>query len=207
MVFVGPAKGALEGAWRGTRVGFLAPIAVGGVIGGPVFLAAGIALAPVTAVAAGVFGATEAEPASKVKEKEAVIRAAMSELKIQEAFRDCASAALREQAPHIVVTSPGGSASMILEVTLEKFGLDGDTWDINPPLRLVMTERTRMIRAADSSELYTHRLTWRGQLRPLDEWVARDGTLVKEEARGACRGLAESLVDEAFLLYLTTDER
>lgn len=83
----------------------------------------------------------------------------------------------------------------------------GDMWYINPPLRFVMTERTRVIRAADVAEVYTHRLTWRGQLRSLDDWVARDVAAVREEAKRACRDLAESLVDEVFLLYLATEER
>ena len=95
----------------------------------------------------------------------------------------------------------------MLEVTVETFGLDGDSWMINPPLRLAMTERTRMIRASDGAELYTHRFTWRGQLRPLDDWVAQAPTLLKKEAGWACQSLAESLVDEVFFLYLATDER
>jgi len=53
----------------------------------------------------------------------------------------------------------------------------------------------------------THRLTWRGQFRPLDEWVAQAPTLLKEEAARACQSLAESLVDEVFLLHLPADER
>ncbi len=211
MVFKGPATGGLEGAWRGMRIGFVDPILVGAKLSGPgsgaIPFLAGVGLAPVGALMGGVVGAVAAQPKAKMEEKGAVIRTALNELKIQEAFSGCASSALRERAPHIARGSEGESSSTMLEVTVETFGLDGDSWMINPPLRLVMTERTRMIRASDGAELYTHRFTWRGQLRPLDDWVAQAPTLLKKEAGWACQSLAESLVDEVFFLYLATDER
>ena len=103
MVFKGPATGGLEGAWRGMRIGFVDPILVGAKLSGPgsgaIPFLAGVGLAPVGALMGGVVGAVAAQPKAKMEEKGAVIRTALNELKIQEAFSGCASSALRERAP------------------------------------------------------------------------------------------------------------
>jgi hypothetical protein len=147
-------------------------------------------------------GADQAEPA-KVKESAAVIRKALVEWNVRDRFRDCVAAALRDQAPHVILTaSDTEPAETILEITVESAGLLGDTLLINPPLSFVMTERTRILRASDGRELYVHALTWRGRLRSLDDWAALNGALVSEEGEQACRHVAGSLVDEVFLLHL-----
>jgi hypothetical protein len=93
--------------------------------------------------------------------------------------------------------------STILEVEVVQIGLDGP-WqeELNPSLSFVLTERTRLIRASDDTKLYGHRLTYRGQPRPLDDWVSQNGARLRKEAARACRELAEWLVDEVFFLYL-----
>ena len=213
IVFSGPADGALEGAWRGARAGFLTTLAVGASVGsgGQYAALAGLgvmALAPVGALLGASIGAGKAEPAAKVKETETVIREVLLEWNVRERFRECVGSALRERAPHIVLAaSESEPAEAILEITVEGAGLSGDTRLINPPLSVVLTERTRILRAANGPELYTHTLNWRGQLRPLDEWVAHNGALVKTDVERACRDVAEALVDEIFLLYLPAGGR
>jgi len=228
MLFASPPKGAGEGAARGARIAFLAFLGVGSRPGVEALVpqkqvavapfvsvssydAANlviIALAPVAAVVGGVFGAIVADPAAKVEAQEAVIRTAMRELTIQETFRTCVSTAVREQAPHVALTSSEAeSAPTVLEVTVEQVGLYGAETALKPPLRFIMTERTRVIRSSDGAEVYAHWLTWRGQTRPLDAWVAQEGRLLKEEAGRACRDLAERLVDEVYLVYLPGAER
>jgi hypothetical protein len=168
----------------------------------------GTFLAPVGALVGAVVGAASAEPAAKVEEKEAAFRVAMEELKVPETFRRCVADRLPER-----TSTPGGRvssdepASTILEVDVEQFGLDGWGLEINPSLRFVLTERTRLIRASDGTELYGHWLTYRGQFRPLDDWASQNGARLRKEAVRACRELAERLVDEVFLVYLPSDER
>lgn len=186
-------------------LGGLGPIALGAQLG-PGGVMAGILLAPVGAVVGAVAGAVRAEPTATVEEKEAAVRKTLGELKIQEEFLGCVTRALRETSPQIMVADSGTeSPSTILEVAIEMFGLDAGCC-INPPLTYVVTEHTRLLRGSDGAELYGHWLTYRARTRPLDEWVAQDGTLLKEEAGRACTSLAEWLVDEVFLLYLPTEE-
>lgn len=163
----------------------------------------GFFYAPLGALVGAVVGAVRAEPAAKVEEKEAAFRVAMEELKVPETFRRCVADRLPER-----TSTPGGlvssdkPATTILEVEVEQVGLDGPWLDNNPSLRFVLTERTRLIRASDGTELYGHWLTYRGQPRSLDYWVRQNGARLREEAARACRELAERLVDEVFLVYL-----
>jgi hypothetical protein len=208
VLFTAPAKGAGAGMARGAGLGALYPIAGGGYYGGGYGVVLGILLAPVGALVGAVVGAASAEPAAKVEEKETALRVAMEELKVPETFRRCVTDRLPER-----TSTPGGRvssdepASTILEVDVEQFGLDGWGLEINPLLRFVLTERTRLIRASDGTELYGHWLTYRGQPRPLDDWVSQNAARLREEAARACRELAERLVDEVFLVYLPSDER
>ena len=208
VLFTAPAKGAGAGMARGAGFGALVPIAGGGIYGGGYGAVLGILLAPVGALVGAVVGAASAEPAAKVEEKETALRVAMEELKVPETFRRCVTDRLPER-----TSTPGGRvsseepASTILEVDVEQFGLDGPGLQINPSLSFVLIERTRLIRASDGTELYGHWLTYRGQPRPLDDWVSQNAARLREEAARACRELAERLVDEVFLVYLPSDER
>ena len=206
LLFTAPAKGAGEGAMRGAGLGAAYTVAGGAGSGHPFGPLVGIALAPVGAVVGAIVGAASAEPAAKVEEKETALKKAMEDLQIQEAFSGCVADTLREQPfQPAVAASAGESASTIIEVAVEKFGLDGP-WRINPPLTFVMTEHTRLIRASDGAELYSHWLTFRGRTRPLDDWVTEGAATLLEEAGRACRDLAERLVEEVFLLYLPSEE-
>jgi hypothetical protein len=159
-------------------------------------------LIPPAALVGAVVGAARAEPAAKVEEQEKAFKAAMEELKVSETFHRCVGDRLRE-----LTSAPGSRVmfeeptSTILEVVVEQLGLAGGE-RINPPLSFVLTERTRLIRASDGTELYGHWLTYRGRPRPLEDWFVQDSMLLREETERACRELAERLVDEVFLLYL-----
>ena len=200
-IFTAPAKGAGAGALRGAGLGSGLTIA-GGAVAGPYGVLLGILLAPVGAVVGSVVGAANAESAAQVEEKEAAIRKTMEELKIQETFRGCVMSAIHEQSPHtVLVPQESHDASTILEITVEKFGLDAP-WSIDPPLIFVMTAHTRLVRASDGTEMYGDWLSYHGRPHPLGDWVAEEGALLREEAGRACSSLAERLVDEVFLLYL-----
>lgn len=205
VVFSGPAKGAGEGAARGAGMGGVATIAVGAA-GGGYGVIAGIFLAPVGAVVGAVAGAVSAESAATIEAKERPLRAAMQDLRFPETFHACVADSLRERNP-----APDGPArahepaSTVLEVLVERFGLEG-LGGINPPLSFILTERTRLIRASDGVELYGHWLTYRGRPRSLDEWVSESPYVLRQEAARACRDVAERLTEEVFFLYLPSHQ-
>lgn len=200
-VFTGPAMGASQGASRGAAMGsagLIAFAAEGGPLGGLL-----VVFLPVAALVGAVAGAANAEPAATVDEKATLLKGALEDLKVPEAVRGCVDDALAQRtSPLGAVVSSDDGASTILEVVVEKFGL-ATPWGINRPGSFVMTERTRLIRSSDGTEIYKHWLTYRGPARPFDDWVAQSPTTLREEAARACRELAERLVDEVFLLYLT----
>ena len=214
IVLNGPAKGALDGAWRGARLGFVTTLGVASSVAVPVTRTSGlvaaavVAMAPIGALLGAGLGAGAAEPLEKVQEKEAVIRHTLAESQARVRFRDCVEAALRERAPHVSLGSSNAEhADTILEIALERFGLSGNTMLVNPPLQFVTNQRARIIRASDGHELHAQALTWRGQFRPLDQWAAEDGAPVKEAVERACRDIAEAFVDDLFLLYQPTSKQ
>jgi len=206
MIFHGPAKGALEGAWRGARFGFVVPLVATSAT--PYGAALGVALAPIGALLGASIGAGAAESSAKVQERESVIRQTLLESQGRERARECVEAAVREQASHVsLAPSSAERPDTILEITVERLGLSGDTWFINPDVQFVMSQRARIVRASDGAELHAQAITWRGQFRPLEQWAAEDGAPVKEAVRRACRDIAEALIDELFLVYQPTGKR
>lgn len=180
-------------------------------------VAAGVALAPAGAVVGGVWGAAEGVSPEKRKAARETLDAACMGVKFQEMMRDCVIQVVREQThrPLIVLgegspTADGEQVSYrnlgakaidtVLEVSVLKFGLEGK--GINPPLALTMTERTRLIRAADGKVLYDHRLTYSGAKRKFVDWSTDNAQPLREELERCCRHLAERIIEEAFLLYV-----
>lgn len=200
VLFTGPAKGGGEGAARGAAIGAGSVLSIP--CGGPGCILLLFA-APPAALVGAVVGAARAEPAAKVEEQEKAFKAAMEELKVSETFHRCVGDRLRELTPapgsRVMFEEP---ASTILEVVVEQVRLAAGELGIKPPLSFVLTERTRLIRASDGTELYGHWLTYRGRPQPLEDWFVQNSMLLREETERACRELAERLVDEVFLLYL-----
>jgi hypothetical protein len=196
----GPARGAGQGAARGALLGGLVPGVLCEV--GPLCVFYWFPLFPVGALVGSVVGAIWAPSVAQVEEEERALRLAME--KFPETFaRRVADTLVTSVGP----TSQDGSASTILEVVIERFGLDGPPGVplINPPLAFFVTERTRLIRASAGTELYGHWLTYRGRERPIEYWTSQNYAMLREEAERASRELAERLVDEVFLLYLSGD--
>ena len=217
----GPAKGAGEGAGggakRGAQVGALA------VYGGTFVLGPfAILLIPLIAVGAGVgaiAGASSAEPAGKVEERGATAREIAAAQKIQDDLRDRVVAISRAQTPHTlsVLADRGPSAAgerpdyrplsqegiqTVLEVGVESLTFEGSGRTIDPPLWLVMTVNTRLVRTVDNAEVYTNSLTYTGEKgRTLAEWVGGPEGF-RDELHRAYAILAEKTVEEVFLLVL-----
>lgn len=205
----GPAKGAGEGAGRGAGPGAVGAVAAGAYVLGPF----AILLAPVGAVVGVIAGASMAEPAVKVEEREATAREIAAAQKIQDDLRDRVVAIGRAQTPHTlaVLADRGPSAAgerpdyrplsqegiqTVLEVGVASLTLEGS------PLWLVMTVNTRLVRTVDNAEIYANSLTYTGEKgRTLAEWVGGPEGF-RDELDRAYAILAEKTVEEVFLLVL-----
>lgn len=216
----GPAKGAGEGAGEGAGQG--AKLGLLAVYGGTFVLGPfAILLIPLIAVGAAVgaiAGASSAEPAVKVEEREATASQVVAAQRIQEDLRDRVATVGRDQTPHTftVLADRGPSAvgerpdyrplsqegiQTVLEVGVESVTLEGPG-TIDPPLRLVMTVNTRLVRTVDNGEIYANSLTYTGEKgRTLAEWVGGPEGF-RDELNRAYAILAEKTVEEVFLLVL-----
>jgi hypothetical protein len=72
---------------------------------------------------------------------------------------------------------------------------------INPPLPLVVTAHARLVRVADGTELYAAPWTYRSGTRKFVEWAANNAQPLRTELDRAVQTLAETIVEELFLLY------
>ena len=212
-----------KGAGMATGAGGFASATIVGAVTEPSFFWSDemflfvVALASVAAVVGGIWGAVEGVSPEKREAARETIDAACMGVKFQEMMRDCVIQVGREQTrrPLIALEEKGPTADgeqvsyhnlgakaidTVLEVSVLKFGLEGN--GINPPLALTMTERTRLIRAADGKVLYDHRLTYSGAKRKLVDWSTDNAQPLREELERCCRRLAERIIEETFLLYV-----
>ena len=214
----GPAKGAGEGAGRGAGLGAVGALAVGA-SGGGYGAILGIMVAPVAAVVGAIAGASMAEPAGKVEEREATAREIAAAQRIQDDLRDRVVTIGRAQTPHTlsVLADRGPSAAgerpdyrplsqegiqTVLEVGVASVTLEGLGRTIDPPLWLVMTVNTRLVRTVDNADIYANSLTYTGEKgRTLAEWVGGPEGF-RDELHRAYAILAEKTVEEVFLLVL-----
>lgn len=212
----GPAKGAGQGAARGALLG--AAYTIGGAsLAGPIGLVASTFLVPVGAVGGSIVGGVTAESAAKVEERAAAVARSLSARKIQndlvnrvaETGREQTSGTFTVMAETSVVNLNGRAEyrslvedgiPTVLEISVVELSLRGRTAEIDPSLNLAMTVKTRLLRAADDTELYKSSLTYSGgRGRTLAEWLD-DAELLRVEVDRATEIVAEKIVDEVFLV-------
>ncbi len=95
----------------------------------------------------------------------------------------------------------GRRVDTILELKVTMLGLIG-RWTINPPLSFTMRIATRLVRAADHTELHTQELTYIGPARVFTAWAVKDAEAFRRALDPAVRALSEKAVEELFLLYM-----
>jgi len=78
------------------------------------------------------------------------------------------------------------------------FGLTGE-WDINPPLRFLMTSNIRLVQASDGKELHYYSTGYSGSTRTFYEWADNNAELFIKEIDQAHQSLAEQIVEAVFL--------
>lgn len=218
----GPTRGKGSGAAKGAA-GFLGSIAAGLEAGayageaGILAFALGLALAPPAAVVGGLVGAAKAEPAASVKQAETTLKNALIGLNIRQEMRDRVLQVARQRTGYAFLLLPeegqtndeevsyrsvaGQGVDTVLEIGVSAFALSGK-WGVNPPLALIMTVRTRLIRVVDPTPVYETALEYRSRTRKFTEWAVNNAQPLREELDRAYQSLAGKIVDELFLLYL-----
>jgi len=186
---VGAGEGALKGA------GF-------GLVASPFLLLNPFYIfwVPAAPIVTTVRGVQESQPKAKVEEFEQTFRTTIQELNVPHILRQ--QIADRIQALHLSeVSGPSDPAAPItLEIVVYKIRLYHDFF-LDPHI-FSFTGSTRLLRATDGKELYSHAFTTTGQELPLEEWFAGNAAKLRQEVDRCCHELAELIVEEVFLLYL-----
>jgi len=120
-------------------------------------------------------------------------------------------------------SSPDQDTDTILEVSVPRFGLESgginpplplvvtahatlmdsprEWFRINPPLPLVVTAHARLVGVADGTEFYAAQWTYRSGTLKFVDWAANNAQPFRTELERAVQTLAETIVEELFLLY------
>ena len=223
----GKGTGALKGAGSGALKGAsLFSGGGGGCSGGAacgavaliqlLLMAAG---ATVGAIAGGISGAVEAEPAEKVEDIKARAQVAIAQLKIQENISDSVVNYAKEEAAIPVVqfadagpASPeeqpdyqsmaGQKVNKVLEVAVLSIGTQGGGFlDADPYLSLVIRVRARLVSVKDSKALSVLEYAYVSRGYKVSEWGANNFQPLSGELALGYKEIAEEVVDEMFLLF------
>lgn len=181
----GTGEGATAGAIRGLAMGLetsATPIVI---------------LTPIFMVIESVKGVRIAYPEAKVKELDKTFRATIQNLNVPGALRQSVADRIRILKVSEVTGPSDQAASITMEVVVKKIEFyQGE--DRFGPHSLFITESTRLIRAADGMELYSHSFQNVSVEYPFDEWFAMDAVKLRQEVERICRELAERIVDDIF---------
>jgi hypothetical protein len=187
---------------------------------------------PYLAVRYAVDQATQGVSVEEVAASEAAIKTALAERSLQEALRDQVLRAAASQPPRSFVSLPdqgptqpseaghyGHLASQgvdaVLELTVQQIALrphggsgSGSVWslsaaDLNPWLALVATTRTRVLKVADSTELYRYTMERRGKGATFSEWGANDAQMLREALEQLPQDLAAEIMTQVFGVSVT----
>jgi hypothetical protein len=221
---VGTSSGALKGAGEGA----LAPIKFfsQGMAGGPnpvagLFVAIGIALAPVGAIAGSISGAIKAVPEEEARHSQEVMRKAVASLKAQEKLveqvayncirlSDYNFKLLGDEGP-IAPDKTADYTSLktkgiqtVLEVSVINIGFLGGVGK-DPSIALFMDVSARLIRTENSQEIrsilqpnkYFHQYV--SMPRKIHEWAKDNSRPLVEELENCYKTLGEQISDTAFL--------
>lgn len=220
----GKGAGAAKGAGLGALavLGGAATAGAGGAgIGAVVGLAVGIALAPIGAVVGTIHGAVTAPSAEKVEEAEAALKAAVAALKIQDLMRRRVVQVARDRITAIVMSfgedadqQARRSVDSVLEVAIPSVSqVVQPLSDIDPPVSVMVQARWRFIAVSNAAVVYpvgaegARATVYVSAPRRFVDWGAADARLFREEMARAFQALAETIIDDAFLVYVPPGPR
>lgn len=220
---VRPARGWWGGVKRGFVAGAVTPIVVGAVAPVPGGTWMGVSIAPFTAVAGSVYGASKALRAEEVDETEAVLNEATARLRamnLRGSFAATVEKLGNERTGLKFVYLPGigpktrdevvdygqleiPDIDAVLELRVERSGLSGG-YGIDSPSSAFIELRSRLIRLTNNEVLYEETLSCVSEERRFAEWGAHEGQVFIDAFASCVPRLAEKVVDDFFLVYPVT---
>jgi len=210
-----PAKGPVEGAWRGAGSGVKMAI-YGGLfspIPGGVII--GALLSPFFAAGGAIYGATVALPRLWVDRGEQKLRAAAGTLRLNRLVREQAvQYALLKTRHHVVDlgarhVTRGNSPPLqtyaeqhidtLLLVEITEFATHDAA--ISSPFDIQIIADTRLIRVANGREIANGHIRFTSRRQPLKIWIADDSALFKTVVEKGARQVGEEIVFEHLLAF------
>ena len=195
-----PAKGAGAGAARGAGGGFQA---------GAQGRELGVILLPLLVVGGAIVGALKAENAARVEEAEATLGAALGRLKPGEAVRDRLIEVAHKETRHSLVALRGPldteGIDTVLELAVQQLHLRGD--GINPPFRLILSVRTRLVRVADGELIHEKTFEFESEKRKFVDWAANNAQPLREGLDNVALKLANEIVARVLARDLSGEPR
>jgi hypothetical protein len=220
---VRPAKGWWGGVKRGFVTGAATPVVIGLVSPVPGGTLMGVLVAPFTAAAGSVYGASKSLPAEKVDKTEAILNEATTRLRalnLRESFVETVVRLGNERTGWKFVHLPGkgpkardevvnydqlkiSGIDAVLEIRIERSGLRGPL-SFDPPSSAFLELRSRLIRLTNNEVVYEETLSCVSDDRTFAEWADNEGEPFIDAFVLCVPRLAEKVVDDFFLVYPIT---
>lgn len=217
-----PAKGRPAGASKGAAIAFFGVLAggmQGGAGAGPgagIYLIVVTALATAAAPVGAVIGAAYAMPGDEAAENEKLALAILERMGTQEVMRDAIlNEGFGETERSILPVDGIGPVSVdndvtygslagsgidtVLEVAMRRIALESEKWGSDPPLRLAMKARGRLIRVGDNTVIDDHEYLSRSGSAKLSEWTADHAEMLEAAYGQGYRELAADIISRIFL--------
>lgn len=213
---VGKTKGATKGAAIGAGLG-VAQAAVFAVAGGPlaVFVAPYVALVsvPVLSTSMGALGGISSVTEEEAKSVDALIQKNLKDLNIQTTLAELVAETLHNDTGRVLAVNdnvgpaaPDAKADYgelaqsglgrVLEIATTDVGLEGS----RKKLKFFMIVRAHMFQPGSGEPLYDREFVYESDWYDGERWAADNAGLLEAEMRRAYASLAESIVEQVFLL-------
>jgi len=216
-----PAKGITGGAARGFVVGASTPVVIGAVAPVPGGTFIGLLIAPFTAVAGGVYGATKGVPPEDIEKAQAALDQAIDRLKKMNLRRtfilEVVALGEKRTGREFVKLPESGPKNPnevvrydqmklqeidnVLELRIEEAGLQGP-YSFDPPSFAYLKVLVQLVRAEDNETLIDETLFCVSEVdRKYIEWSENEGQFFVDEFVACIPEIAEKIVDDFFLIY------
>jgi len=216
-----PAKGITGGAARGFVVGASTPVVIGAVAPVPGGTFIGLLIAPFTAVAGGVYGATKGVPPEDIEKAQAALEQAIDRLKkmnLRQTFiKEVVELGKKRTGREFVKLPESGpkdpketvrydqmkfqDIDNVLELRIEEAGLQGP-YSFDPPSFAFIEVLVQLVQVEDNEILIDETLFCVSEIdRKYIDWAENEGQFFVDEFVACIPAIAEKIVDDFFLVY------